>query len=145
MPVYPIHYSFFPAAPNPAFPDGRICARPMLALALVYGSRRISCYALVDSGADHCAFPLSFAFALGINPFSGPSLLSAGLGSNAIPMYFWDVVIDLQGITRFPTRIGFTEGLNQCGIGLLGQDGFFNNFRVTFNLNRNATFEIEVP
>jgi hypothetical protein len=145
MPVYPVPYGFFPIPPSPAFPQGRIAARPLLALSLIYGGARISCYAIVDSGADQCAFPLSFALALGINPFIGPSEPSCGLGSSGVQVYFWDVVIDLQGVTQFPARVGFTEGLNQWGIGLLGQDGFFNRFRLTFSLNRTANFEIEIP
>jgi hypothetical protein len=100
---------------------------------------------MVDSGADQCAFPLSFSFALGINPFLGPSEFIGGVGSSAIPAYFWDIVIDLQGLTQFPLRVAFTEGLNPWGIGLLGQDGFFNRFKVSFDLLKTSTFTIEIP
>jgi len=112
-------------------------------LILKYGTSRVSGFALLDSGADQCVFPL--ALALGLNPYLGPSELFGGLGSSQVPVYFWDVVVELPGITTFPVRVGFTEGLNQLGVGLLGQGGFFNRFRVNFRLNREADFEIEIP
>ncbi len=60
-------------------------------------------------------------------------------------MYLWDVVLDIPKMTRFSVRAGFSEGLTGWGLGLLGQDGFFNRFEVTFRLNSDATFEIGVP
>jgi len=144
MPVYSVPYSFVPAAPSPAFPEGRVAARPILPLLLTYGRSRVFSYAIVDSGADQCMFPLSLATALDLDPFRGPSAQIGGVGSSNVPAYFWDLVVELPGITTFPLRAGFTEGLNQWGLGLLGQDGFFNRFRVNFRLNREADFEIEI-
>jgi hypothetical protein len=145
MPVHSVKYSFFRVPPTPAFPEGRVIARPLIFISLVSGKFRLSCYALVDSGADQCVFPLSFAFELGLSPFIAPSEPIGGLGSSNVPAYFCDVVVELPGLTSFPLRAGFTEGLNHWGIGLLGQDGFFNRFRVNFRLNREADFEIEIP
>ncbi len=145
MPLYSLPYSFVPAPPSPAFPEGRVAARPILPLVLTYGRSRVFGYAIVDSGADQCMSPLSFATELALDPFQGPSAHVGGVGSSNVPVYFWDVVVELPGITRFPLRAGFTEGLNQWGLGLLGQDGFFNRFRVNLRLNRKADFEIEIP
>lgn len=145
MAVYSVKYSFFRVPPTPAFPEGRVIARPLLFIALIYGKSRLPCYALVDSGADRSVFPLSFALELGLSPFVGPSEPIGGLGSSNVPTYFCDLVVELPGLTNFPLRAGFTEGLNNWGLGLLGQDGFFNRFRVNFRLNREADFEIEIP
>src|SRR3990172_12079804 len=67
MPVYPVRYAPFPIEPSLAFPDGRIANRPLLRMALVHENRFLDCYGLVDSGADFCSFPLSFAQAPGFD------------------------------------------------------------------------------
>jgi hypothetical protein len=46
-----------------------------------------------------------------------------------------------QGIV-FSAYTGFTQGMEPMGLGLLGQDGFFESYRVVFLLNRE-TFTIE--
>jgi hypothetical protein len=52
------------------------------------------------------------------------------------------VEIDLQGIFRFPVYAGFTSGLDDIGLGLLGQSGFFDRFNVHFKLAERI-YEIE--
>jgi hypothetical protein len=42
----------------------------------------------------------------------------------------------------FKTYAGFTPGMDNQGIGLLGQTGFFENFRVTFD-HKARIFTIE--
>lgn len=34
------------------------------------GDLRLPCFGIVDSGADFCAFPMSFAYTLGLNPLN---------------------------------------------------------------------------
>jgi hypothetical protein len=97
----------------------------------------------VDCGADNCAFPLSFTKALGLDPLAAPHEGTSGVGSYNVPTYFWNLEIDLQGLTRFPVFAGFTPGLDQLGLGLLGQSGFFDRFNISFNL-RQGIFEIEI-
>jgi hypothetical protein len=73
------------------------------------------------------------------------TVTSSGFGSSSIPVYLWDIVIEIHKAARFSVRAGFSEGLTGWGLGLLGQERFFNRFEVTFRLNSNATFEIGVP
>ncbi len=144
MAKHQIAYSNFSHASSPAFPSGRVAARPILLLTLINGENRLTCYGIVDSGADYCVFPLSFALVLGLNPQTATqSDRSSGLGSYNIPTYFWPVNIDLAGITQFPVYAGFTEGLNHWGVGLLGQKGFFDRFSVCFILSQGI-FELEL-
>ena len=143
MPKYSVPYAQFQLPPTPAFPNGRVARRPVLPIKLVNGTSELNCYAMVDSGADFCAFPLSFARILGLDPLTGVLDRTAGLGSDNVPTYFWNVGIDIQGTTQIEVYAGFTDGLEQWGIGLLGQTGFFDRFAVSFNLNRGI-FEFEI-
>jgi hypothetical protein len=51
------------------------------------------------------------------------------------------VVLDNIGLTvgnlpRFVTTLAFSAAMNQSGFGLLGQQGFYNRFKVDFDLLR---------
>jgi len=54
------------------------------------------------------------------------------------------VVIDLQGVIQIPIYAGFTTGMDQLGFGLLGQAGFFEAFKVTFDFAEKMC-SIEIP
>jgi hypothetical protein len=118
--------------------------RPVLRLTLTNGPHRLSCYGIVDSGADHCVFPRSFMQPLGLDPLTAPIELTTGVGSSNVPSHFCNVRIDLQGAIQFPVYAGFTSGLDQIGLGLLGQAGFFDRFKITFDLPQK-TYAIEIP
>ncbi len=139
-----ISYSQFPIAPSSAFPNGYIAKRPILQIDLLSGANRFSCFGLVDSGADHCTFPLSFALQLGLDPLTAKSATSSGLGSTNVPTYYWTIKIDVQNITTFDVYAGFTEGLEAWGLGLLGQFGFFDRFPISFDC-RNDSYQIFIP
>jgi len=137
-----VPYSELPVSPSPAFPLGRVALRPILKLTIIAERRHLSCFAIVDSGADHCVFPRQFLQTLGLDPLSAPNESISGVGSSAIPAHFFNVSIDLQGLVRFPVYVGFTAGLDNVGIGLLGQNGFFDRFHVHFKLTQRI-YEIE--
>jgi hypothetical protein len=121
-----------------AFPQGRVARRPVLQIALVNGPYRLSCYALVDSGADHCAFPKSFLRPLGLPPLGVPFESTAGVGAITLA-FFHHVTLDL-GVVQLPLYAGFTDGLEQWGMGLLGQNGFFDRLKVDFELSRGLFY-----
>ena len=139
-----VDYSRFNIGPSPAFPNGYTANRPILRVDLLSGPNRFNCFGIVDSGADFCTFPLSFALQLGLDPLTGKSSTSSGLGRVNVPTYYWNVQIDLQGITTFDVYAGFTEGLETWGVGLLGQSGFFDRFPMSFDL-KNGLFHIDIP
>ncbi len=118
--------------------------RPVLMLTLMNGPNRLSCYAIVDSGADHCVFPRSFMQPLGLDALTAPIEPSTGLGSTNVPTHYCPIHIDLQGVIQFPLNAGFTTGLDQVGVGLLGQAGFFERFKVSFDLPQRV-YHIEIP
>ena len=116
----------------------------MLRVALVNGARRLECYAIVDSGADHCVFPRSFMQPLGLDPLTAPTEGLAGVGNQGVLTHFSHVTLDLQGMVQLPVFAGFTIGLEHWGLGLLGQSGFFERLSINFDLPRGV-FEIDIP
>jgi hypothetical protein len=105
-------------------------------------ARSLRCLVCLDSGADHCVFPASFAAALGIDLLKLKRHLTAGVGSSANPTWYTDLEITLgQGI-QFQSCVGFTPGMDAQGIGLLGQFGFFNYYNLHFYL-RQSKFSTE--
>jgi hypothetical protein len=136
-----IAYSSFPVPSSPSFPNGYVAYRPVVRLDLVNGANRLSCYAIVDSGADACVFPLSFAVRLGLDPLAKePSAASGVSGSTSI--YHWDIEMDFGSILKIPAYVGFTSGMDAIRIGLLGQMGFFDQVNVSFDY-RKKLFVIE--
>jgi hypothetical protein len=91
----------------------------------------------VDSGADNCTFPLSFALAIGLDPLKMKSTVITGVGGIS-ETYYADVVLDFSGVFSLAVYAGFSEGLDGVGMGLLGQCGFFDNVNVCFNHKQNS-------
>ncbi len=99
--------------------------------------KHVDCIVCLDSGADQCLFPLSFALLLGLDPLKMKMQMTGGVGNAANPTYYEIVEIRIAIVggptLTFTTYAGFTQGLEAQGIGLLGQSGFFENFPVGFN------------
>jgi hypothetical protein len=114
--------------PSSAFPEGRAIHRPMLPVTLrtIHSDERVSCDAVVDSGADYCGFPQSFMKTLGIEPREFETVQTANGDAR---IYFGYVSIDLGFIEPYNVRVGFHPG----DICMLGQDGFFDRFKVCFD------------
>ena len=137
-----INYAVFSIPPSSPFPSGDTIERPMLRLKLVNAQQRLSCYAMVDSGADYCAFPLSFARIIGLDTLKLPSSTTMGVGGNSTTFYA-NVQFDV-GPLVLSAYCGFTSGLDQVGFGLLGQQGFFDKFTITFD-RANHLFDLAMP
>ena len=131
MPAIAIPYTTFQLPPSAAFPERRSAKRPLLQVTLRSPQRFLSCYAIVDTGADYCVFPRSFLQPLGLNALQGPTEMTQGIGGS-VPTHFFGISIDIGGHFQFPVFAGFTAGLDALGLGLLGQVGFFDRFNVTF-------------
>lgn len=102
----------------------------------------IRCAVWLDSGADSCAFPISFAALLGLDVLKLPMALTAGVGSSLNNTYYAWLDIDLGRGIRFRSFAGFTDGLEKHGIGLLGQEGFFEFYNVRLS-HKERKFTIE--
>ena len=99
---------------------------------------------MIDSGADHCVFPLNFLNILGIDPQTAPVEMTRGIGTSSAVSHFANVTVDLQGLIQFPVFAGFTAGLDSLALGVLGQVGFFDRFNLGFRLSEKTCL-IEIP
>lgn len=144
MPAYSVPYSQVSTPPTPAFPSRFTTPRPALPIVLSSGQLSWNCYAVIDSGADDCVFPLNFAARLGLNIASTNRIYSfGGVGSANQLAWFFEVTLSIPGtLLTFQASVGFTPSLDQAGFGLLGQNGFFDRFKVAFDL-RAGLFYIE--
>jgi hypothetical protein len=136
-------YFVIPAKPDGAFPDRKSIRRPIVSISLEKNSRKISTWALVDSGADFCIFPASIAGALGINtpnqnasPFSGTSDSPQIAYFETVRASIWNGNQNEPAIA-FDLYAGFCETLEHVGLGLLGQEGFFSRFSLSFDFRNN--------
>jgi hypothetical protein len=136
-------YVSFPLLPDEAHPGGSIAHRP-LAFATITASNGAStrCIVIPDSGADACLFPLSMAILLKLDILKLPKGLTGGVGSSANTTYYDTITIDLGYGIAFSAYTGFTEAMDRLGLGLLGQNGFFEHYRVEFLLTEKI-FTIE--
>jgi hypothetical protein len=134
---YPVSYTHVEIAPCPAFPNRRTTARPILPVILQNGGQEWSCYALVDSGADDVIFPASFAARLGFTLQRGAYYQFGGAGSANQPAWFFPLALNIGTAISMQAFVGFSPALESAGIGLLGQNGFFDRFRVEFDLQKN--------
>jgi len=66
---------------------------------------------------------------------------AAGVGGSGKRL-FHNITIDLSGFAPFQVYAGFAEHLDNLGMGILGQKGFFDRFKVHFDLPQ-GNFEIE--
>jgi len=134
MAVLSFDYLAISIKPSQAFPSGHTVYRPMMVVRIRGAAPTAVPYvAWLDSGSDHCLLPMSLAPTLGFDPLNMPSNFIAGLGKSGSITHYASVEIEVAPGIRFRTMAGFTEGLDSSGIGLLGQSGFFENFRVTFD------------
>jgi hypothetical protein len=140
-------YVVFPARPDAAFPSRRSVARPVLPIALSKNGNQIISYAIVDSGADTCIFPASIALQLAITVPNQRTHVFSGTADGPQIAYFDSIRATIWNGDRnenpisFDLYAGFCGSLEHVGLGLLGQQGFFSIFKVSFS-QRGAFFEV---
>jgi len=94
---------------------------------------------VVDSGADFCVFPAKFGSIIGLDVKSGRSVITHGVGGEET-LYFHKIMVGVyvrDQIWKFNTEAGFSYKMDKKGAGLLGRQGFFDQFtEVAFNQNK---------
>ena len=120
--------------PNYGIPKKRWIKRPMLQLTFFNGAKRQQVVCLVDSGADECLFHASIGRSLGIDIESGSYMKFNGI-AGSIEAYIHPLEIQLQD---FPERVNIKAGFTESeGVhAILGQAGFFENFKICFERKR---------
>ena len=122
---------------NPAAPF----QRPYVLVRLAQGEHHKDVISLADSGADLCLFHADIARLLGLEVETGNELAFQGVSGAGARAYVHRVVLTVRGLNSISLDVGFTDSMS-VGTGLLGQQGFFEQLRVAFDLKNNL-FEIE--
>jgi len=136
-------YSILPAKPDAAFPNRQSIKRPLLTVALEKDGKSIVGLAIVDSGADNCIFPASFATALGITIPNQNAYVFSGTADAPQIAYFETVRVTLwngnqaDAPIQFDLYAGFCDTLEHVGLGLMGQEGLFSRYQVLLHNEQN--------
>lgn len=147
-------YLSFQMAPSDPFPNGQIVYRPWVLTRLTaLNGTALNCFSDVDSGADSCVFPASFAGALGLDTLQMKQHTTGGVGSTGNITHYAEITIEIGKFEqngnwtfdpelKFKAYSGFTSGLEDQGIGLLGECDFFQKYVVTFD-HKSSLFHLE--
>ncbi len=106
----------------------------MLQVTLFNGTRHHEMVCLIDSGADECLFHASVGRALEIDLERGRHKTYNGI-AGSVEAYIHPIEIQIQDFAeRVRIEAGFTasDGVHA----ILGQAGFFENFRICFERYR---------
>ncbi len=115
---------------------------PLLDVTFIHGVKNISTKGLLDSGANITLMNKEWAKALGIDWKKGMQSSAYGIIGKPVPIYIHQLEIEINKISnsRKQTNVAFIDSPN-IGI-LLGQIGFFDKFKVTFEYSEK-TFQIQ--
>jgi predicted aspartyl protease len=113
-----------------------VLPRPYLPITIMNPdtNKKLKVFALIDTGADECAFPASFAPLLGHNLQSGKQK-NISTGNGITIAYGHTTRIEIEGFTTRDVLIDFMPNLN---IPLLGVRSFLSNFILTVDYPRKV-------
>lgn len=117
-------------------------ARPYLPVTIVNpkSSKQIKTLALIDTGADECAFPASFASVLGHDLTAG-QIKKISTGNGITISYSHINRILIEGFSTQDVLVDFMPNLN---IPLLGVKSFLSSFILMVDYP-NKMFSLELP
>jgi hypothetical protein len=133
-------YIKLPVDPSGAFPERKTILRPIIPIVLEFGQLKTGYMALIDSGADYCFFHSEIAEVLGLDWRKGKSLNFIGVTGQRATAYFYNINLYIGGWS-YKLYCGFSTEVSLNGFGVLGQIGFFDQFIVKFDLEKE---EIEI-
>lgn len=108
--------------------------RPIIPFVLKSENTFIFYQALIDSGADYCIFSTEVAEVLGIKLSPRKKVSLKGIGKGKLYGHWEEIEIGV-GSVHYKTKAIFAE-ISEFGHGILGQQGFFDMFTITFDLIR---------
>ncbi|WP_239310619.1 hypothetical protein [Frankia sp. Cj3] len=117
--------------------------RPVIPIALHHGANILDYEVLIDSGADLNIFGYQVGEYLGIDPTHGRMATMMGATGEPQDFYIHPITIEVAGLT-FEAQAGFAKALDDKPYGIVGQQGFFDLFQITFNLAREE-IELKQP
>jgi hypothetical protein len=118
--------------PDKTKPKKQWIKRPKIQIDVRNGDKHVQLICLVDSGADDCMFHSSIGEILGLDLKSGKHKPFGGIAKGVvIDSYLHEVEIQVQG---FQERVWVLAAFCESSAvdGILGQSGFFENYKVEF-------------
>jgi predicted aspartyl protease len=117
--------------------------QPLINVRLIRGLASVPLVGLLDTGATLTVLNASIAKTLFIDWKTGKRTNIMGIEGKQIPAYLHDLEIEIPAIpnSRVKSRIAFAH-LPTVGV-LLGQYGFFEHFKITFDAKQES-FEIDL-
>ncbi|TSC91901.1 MAG: Uncharacterized protein CEN90_16 [Parcubacteria group bacterium Licking1014_17] len=121
---------------------GGLILKPIIPVKISAGNcKELNYEVLIDSGADFCIFDADVGEYLGIDINSGEKITFGGIQDRKGAAAFMHKVVLNIGGWSYSAIVGFSHDIAKQGFGVLGQKGFFDNFVVKFDLNKE---EIEL-
>jgi hypothetical protein len=115
-----------------------IIHRPLLDIRLSVGNKFQDVAALVDSGADRCLFHADIGRILGLDIEAGTPYEFEGVVSGAVQIgYIHRIHLVVKRLSGIDLNVIFAD-CPQVGTGVLGQEGFFQQYRIGFDLNKGV-------
>lgn len=135
-------YTQYPTRDETVYPYKNSVFYPTISLTLINPkSKKVfpNYIVLIDSGASCCVFHAGIGEALGLDIKSGGQVPFQRAVAGGGKLYFHKIILGLEG-NKMKSEVGFTYDL-VSPFGLLGQEGFFDKFRVCFDFIKKE-FEI---
>jgi len=112
--------------------------RPIIPVSLSSQSSAVRYEALIDSGSDFNIFPIEIAQKLNINLKKCKTIYFSGVENSSVKGNISSIFISINH-DKLKTNVVFADLPSTTGI--LGQNGFFDIFKVNFDLSKE---EIEI-
>jgi len=127
----------FPYIKTPsADPRRKWISRPIIPITLFGPKASVTIDALIDSGADKCLFNAVLGKEISLDIEKGNKEIFGGIEGGQIVTYIHPIQLQIVGIDKkIEIPAGFTDARGVFAI--LGQEGFFDAFRIKFERDRN--------
>jgi hypothetical protein len=118
-------------------PNKRWVARPIIPVTLFGPKGEVHVYALLDSGADRCLFNLEIANEIGVDLRTGEKEKGFGIEGHGIDIFVHKIRLQVKDIDK---KIEVSAGFSDAPgiVPILGQEGFFDNFRIKFEKDHDS-------
>ena len=124
------------------YPDLKFCLRPVIRIEVIHKNNKLETFALIDSGADFCLFQGSIGKYIGLDVASGEKKSLLGIKQEPVLIYFHNILLRISG-QEIPCYTGFSFDLEKLPYGILGQNGFFNQYKVILDYKKEIV-ELEM-
>jgi hypothetical protein len=111
--------------------------RPVIPITLHHDAAVAEYTVLIDSGSDINVFAYELAEHLGIDAQSAAAQTFVGVSGQPEEFYIHPIELEVGG-QAIAVEAGFAKSMDQKPYGIVGQRGFFDQFRVAFDLLAEA-------